>query len=362
MCQLAKKMESFKATARHIKQVAGYPQVAKINLMCDQYTELSNGKYKKKRTSAKQKQVHHKNVGQRPPDQNKKSFDPRFANINKDRCSECGDSAHLEGFQCPAKTFQCKACHKFGHYTSLCFQKTQQKQANHKHRKPTVHQLKVGAIHVCDSTEEVDYSDDSFCLQLKIQCVQAHIKMTQKPACLVTNLAYRLKEHENRNLYLWSRLDTCADVNTMPASVYKLVFRDPNLEKFVPSKLQIGMYTNDTVKIVGTCKLYLVYTDTKKLIETTFYVPTNGGSVLLSCNSTLALGLIQPRTRLDYLTSRASLITSMQDHPRKTKQVQLSVHRSKQVATQSKHQAETTQNKKQQPSKLTKSKDQIMIQ
>ena len=153
--QLAKKMESSKATPRHIKQVAGDPQVAQINLMCHQCTELSNGKYKKKKSSARQKQLQHKNVEQRPPNQYKKSFDPRLAHKNKYRCSKCGDSAHLEGFQYPAKKFQCKACHKFGHYTSLCFQKTQQKQANYKHRKPTVHQLKAGTIHVHDSNEEV---------------------------------------------------------------------------------------------------------------------------------------------------------------------------------------------------------------
>ena len=127
---------------------------------------------------------------------------------------------------------------------------------------------------------------------------------------------YRLKKHENRNLYMRARLHTCADVNIMPASVYKLVFHDPNLDKLTPNKLQIGTYTNDTVKIVGTCKLYLVHLDTKKLIEIIFYVATNDGNVLLSCKSTLALDLIQPRSRLDYLPPRASLITSTQDHPK----------------------------------------------
>ena len=82
-----------------------------------------------------------------------------------------------------------------------------------------MHQLKAGTIHAHDSNEEADNSDDSFCLQLKIQCVEAHNKVTQKPACLITNLAYRLKQHENRNSYLRARLDTCADVNIMPASV-----------------------------------------------------------------------------------------------------------------------------------------------
>ena len=98
----------------------------------------------------------------------------------------------------------------------------------------------------------------------------------------------------------------------MPASVYKLVFRDPSREKLIPNKLQIGTYTNDTVKIVGTYKLYLVHLDTKKLIVTIFYVATNDGSVLLSCKSTLALDLIQPRSRLDYLPPRESLVTSTQ--------------------------------------------------
>ena len=45
------------------------------------------------------------------------------------------------------------------------------------------------------------------------------------------------------------------------------------------------------------------------------------GSVLLSCKTTLQLGLIQPRPRLDYLPPRTSLISSSADHPKKTKAV-----------------------------------------
>ena len=107
---------------------------------------------------------------------------------------------------------------------------------------------------------------------------------------------------------------------------------------------------------------YLVHPDTKKLKETIFYVATNYGSMLLSCNSTLDIDLIQPRSRLDYLPPRACLITSTQDHPKKTRQAHPYVHRSQQVAIQSKHQAETNQNKQQQSSKLNTSKDHIMAQ
>ena len=93
------------------------------------------------------------------------------------------------------------------------------------------------------------------------------------------------------------------------------------MQKLFPSKLQVGTYTTDTVKIVGACTFYLVHPDTKRLLETTFYVVMNDRSVLLSCKTTLLLGLIQPRSRLDYLPPRTSLITSSAYHPKKTKAV-----------------------------------------
>ena len=116
-----------------------------------------------------------------------------------------------------------------------------------------------------------------------------------------------------------ARLDTCANVHIMPASVYRLVFQDPDCKTLTPSKLEIGTYMTDTVKLVGSCVFYFVHPDTKCLQEVTFYVASNNGSVLLSCVTTLALGLIQPCSRLDYLAPRASLITSSADHPEKTK-------------------------------------------
>ena len=52
--QLAKKLESSKTTARHIRQVVGDPQVAQINLMHHQHTELSTEKNKKKNKGSNQ--------------------------------------------------------------------------------------------------------------------------------------------------------------------------------------------------------------------------------------------------------------------------------------------------------------------
>ena len=68
-----------------------------------------------------------------------------------------------------------------------------------------------------------------------------------------------------------ARLDTCADVNTMPASVHRWMFKDLKMKKLAPSELEIGTYTTDTVKIVGSCSFYLVHPDSKKLVEATFH-------------------------------------------------------------------------------------------
>ena len=126
----------------------------------------------------------------------------------------------------------------------------------------------------------------------------------------------------------------------MPVSVYRLIYHDQDLKKLIPSKLKIGTYTTDTIKIIGTTTIYLLHPDSKKLVETTFYIASNEGSVLLSCNTSLTLGLIPSRPRLDYLPPRARLITSNVDHPRHMKE-QIQVQ--KQVITKQPDQPHNTQ-------------------
>ena len=145
---------------------------------------------------------------------NKKSFDAKNVYNNKKRCQKCGDSNHIEGFQCSAKKFQCKSCHKYGHFTSLCYQK---KQASIKPRKPKARMLHAGGVYACGKSicghpEDCSSNDDSFCLQVKIQQSQAEGRKIPTPSHLITNLAYKLKPHQTRNQYLRARLDICADV------------------------------------------------------------------------------------------------------------------------------------------------------
>ena len=206
-----------------------------INLLRHQCTELPADKYKKKRPPGKPKQSNHKQQGSenyQVQAQHKKRFDPKSAHNNKDRCSKCGHTAHIEGFKFPVKKYQCKACHKFRNFTSMCFLK---KQANFKPRRPKAHQLQAGAVYAKGSvsyghSDEDSTSEDSFCLQVKIKHNQNKEQKVQRPTHLITNLAYRLKPHHIRNLYLRVRLDTCTDVNLMPASMYQLVFNDTKMQ------------------------------------------------------------------------------------------------------------------------------------
>ena len=145
-------------------------------------------------------------------------------------------------------------------------------------------------------------------------------------------------------------------------SVYRLMFKDSEVKKLTPSGFEIGTYTTDIIKIVGSCRFYLIHPDSKKFLEATFFIAINDGSILLSYKSTLALGLMQPSSRLDYLYPRASLITSSIDHPKKTKSAKVSVCWSRQdVATQSSQQEVSTKNavKKNDVYKLITSKEQI---
>ena len=195
--------------------------------MCHQCTELPTGKYNKQKNAAKQ--------NHRPTEHqtSKKPFDLRNMNKQSDRCLRCGNTMHAKGFQCPMKKFQCKVCHKFGHFTTICYQKNLQTSNSSKPRKSKAHQLRVGALYTHqdgdNNVPEESSMDESFCLQMKAQNRQLKCQQLPTPVYLMTNLAYCLKMHHRHNQYLCARLDMCADINLMPVTVYQLMFKDPDL-------------------------------------------------------------------------------------------------------------------------------------
>ena len=121
--QLAKKMESSKAMAKHIRQVAGDTPAAQVQLMRHQRTQLPTGNFPRRKSNS--------TLGRKP--QNCKTPDvPTMWKMpdmmrpegRSEKCNRFGDTPHAKGFQCQARKFQCKICHKFGHFTSVCFQKS----------------------------------------------------------------------------------------------------------------------------------------------------------------------------------------------------------------------------------------------
>ena len=116
---------------------------------------------------------------------------------------------------------------------------------------------------------------------MKVQAVQANEKYAS-PQHLFTNLEFKVGPHKNKTNFLQARIDTCADVNIMPVSIYKFLFKDPDCAKIAPSDLQLGTYTNKKVKILGSCNLYIIHPDTRCITEVTFFVVSNEGSILIS--------------------------------------------------------------------------------
>ena len=144
----------------------------------------------------------------------------------------------------------------------------------------------------------------------------------------------------------------------MPVSVYRLVYQDQDLKKLTPCNLEIGTYVADTIRIIGTTTIYLIHPESKQPTAMTFHVASSKGSVLLSCNTSLNLSCIHNRSRLDCLPPRASLITSKEDHPRKTK-LQVQVQK-QQVIMKLEDQHHNPQSDKSKPSTLITNQKQIL--
>ena len=175
--QLAKKIEASKATVHHIKQDESDPQAAQINHIRHQCTDLLPSKNKKKQSFKSRPPSHNWYTSEQQVPPYKRKFDCKQAQTSKERCSKCGDSRHVEGFKCSVKKYQSMSCHKYGHFTSLCFKK----QASFKPKVPKAHHLQAKEVcmqddFICSQSEDFTSSDDSFCLQVRIQCVQADSK------------------------------------------------------------------------------------------------------------------------------------------------------------------------------------------
>ena len=245
-----------------------------------QRTELPPSKahrkqFKKKKSRPKNmgysNDEHHQEHYKKNDYENKKKFNPRQILQSEDRCHKCGDTKHIERFQCSARKYQCRNCHKLGYFSSLCYRK--QESYKKTPRSPKACQLKSGRLSAEDksmyrnTSDSSSSEDETFCLQMKVQHEQADDKYPA-PKHMFTNLEFKVKPQRNKTKFLQVRFDTCAEANLMPVSIYKKLFKDEDCTQIAQSNLQLATYTNKKVKIIGSCNLYIMHPDTRCLEQT----------------------------------------------------------------------------------------------
>ena len=121
-------------------------------------------------------------------------------------------------------------------------------------RKPKAHQLMVGTASIIGDQSDASYSssDDSFCLHMQAKFTKDNSEKN-KPQHLVTNIEYKLKPHRKRTKFLRAKIDTCSNVNLIPISVYKLMYKDLYCSNLEPSnKTAVKTYITEKIKIVGS--------------------------------------------------------------------------------------------------------------
>ena len=147
-----------------------------------------------------------------------------------------------------------------------------------------------------------------------------HNTKKSKQQHLATNIEYKLKPHRRITMFLRAKIDTCSNVSLIPISVYKLIYKDQDCTKLEPSnKAAMKTYTTEKIKIVGSCKMFGVHPGTKLLHEGTFQITSHEGSVIVSCATSIELGLIHSHRNLDKVPEEGSLIYSIADKPKKQK-------------------------------------------
>ena len=112
----------------------------------------------------------------------------------------------------------------------------------------------VGRASAIGDQSDASYSssEDSFCLQMQVKSAKENTTMN-KPQHLVTNIEYKLKPQRRKTKFLRPKIDPCSNVNLMPISVYKLIYKDKDCTKLEPrNKVTVKTYTKEKIKIVGS--------------------------------------------------------------------------------------------------------------
>ena len=105
-----------------------------------------------------------------------------------------------------------------------------------------------------DTSDSCSNSDDFVC-EIQEQSATSISKTKLNANLIVSTSAY------SKPLYVRCRLDTTADVNVIPISVYKNLFHDYSLNQLGPVQANIRMYNSTNMTVIE----YVLYITTHKL-------------------------------------------------------------------------------------------------
>ena len=223
---------------------------------------------------------------------NRRQLPPKSKQSNSKqewKCKRCGRQ-HQKPRECPAMNKICHKCGKNGHFTRACLAK------NTKHRVQSIQadqEMERHEILKYEDSPATSYQASQIKVCAKVnQVKEPHEPPVDKKIVMVTVLYTRNHSNEFKDR-IRMRVDTCADINIMPLSVYQTIFNDPKREKLMPTGIQVTTYNDSTLDLLGRCTLYLQHPKTHEKIAATFYVTQEEGSVLLSCSTSLKLEVIQ---------------------------------------------------------------------
>ena len=129
---------------------------------------------------------------------------------------------------------------------------------------------------------------------------------------MYANLPLVQKHHHRCHTYLRVRIDPGADVNVMPATVYKQLTGDTGLKNLGPVQCTMRVYTTQAITNLGSLQVFIKYPGHKPE-PITFNITNQEGSVLLSCEDVLKLHLITPQPGLEHMVEGSKLIASQAD-------------------------------------------------
>ena len=196
---------------------------AEINVLRHNCTSLPT---KKKKGSKKPNPS--KGTKTQQPQQQKQSNQHQSYDRNSNQCTRCGDSPCAPGFNCLAKKYQ-----------------HPQPQHYHKGRPKQAHQIFVPEPST-DQYKNTHECDDDFMIAFQLHAQPQKNVHNQRVTAgytqkhLYASILYRLQPYHRHNKYLHVQLDTCADVNLMPESVYKLAFNDPHMSKLAKNDIDVS--------------------------------------------------------------------------------------------------------------------------